>query len=148
MSTEIKTKCLYYSLIFNQQKIFKNEVLEELLRERINYYNSKKIEVNFWIVLLPDLKISQSKNKSFASLISTNKEFITWIKLRLGFFKEIKNIDEIFIESNDYTTDGYFIELDNKTKLFKRIFNNNNLLLNNSYILNQYDTLLNINSKL
>lgn len=148
MSNQLTTKCLYYSLILNQQKFFKNEVLEELLRERINYYNSKKIKLNFWITLLSKDQLIKDKNDKIflAALVSTNKEFINWIKLRLGFFKKINNIEEVLNDKNEYTTDGYIIELNSNTKLFKEIFSNNRFTINNSYVLNQYSHLLNINN--
>jgi len=97
---------MYYYLLMFQNDLLKNNVIEELLRERTNYYLSQKKKKDFWIVLTPTLfnenekkLISNSyygkkeqKENYYAAFVSTNKELINWIALRLGDFEELKNI--------------------------------------------------------
>lgn len=96
---------IYSVLLFSQQDLFKNLVFEEILRERANYYLSKKKIINFWISLEPKLiekflknsnfkktnffKRIQNQETSYVCLISTNKEFISWLKLRFGYFESL-----------------------------------------------------------
>ena len=44
---------IYHFIIFEQNDIFKNETVEELLRERANYYINKDKLCDFWILLNP-----------------------------------------------------------------------------------------------
>jgi len=97
-------KSVYYCLVFEQNDFFKNQVIEELLRERANYYNSKNRNCDFWILLDPNflnlneikkkLKLTNywkvfDKKKNASVLVSSDIEFIKWIKLRIGFFEEL-----------------------------------------------------------
>lgn len=81
----------YYFVIASQEFLITKEPLEEVLRERIQYYCKSKKRIDFW--LLPKPKFLQ--NESFKSLknkfpqnclaiVSTNKIFVTWLKLRLN----------------------------------------------------------------
>jgi hypothetical protein len=114
----------YYILVMSQKEFFENQVFEEILRERVNYYVSKNQVIDFWISTEPKLlktffslknfkntkfyKRTKEKN-SYSCLISTNKEFINWIQLRLGFFE---NIDDIK-EDKDYYSDGLSLIIKN-----------------------------------
>nr|YP_010338710.1 hypothetical protein MW444_pgp100 [Glaucosphaera vacuolata]UNJ18660.1 hypothetical protein [Glaucosphaera vacuolata] len=79
----------YYFALASQKFLLEEEPMEEILRERTNYYLSHNQDIDFW--LLPnadDLKkfgVSIS-NKMFsmplAAIVSTNEQFIDWIKLR------------------------------------------------------------------
>ncbi|CAM9091493.1 unnamed protein product [Discosporangium mesarthrocarpum] len=80
----------YYFLIASQQFLLIDEPIEEILRERIQHYSRLKKYVDFWLV--PDPKFLDSPNfkniavtypKNCIAIISTNKVFITWLKLRL-----------------------------------------------------------------
>ena len=51
---------IYYYVLFDQKLFFENETIEELLRERANYYNSKGKFVDFW--LLPSPEFVNDKN--------------------------------------------------------------------------------------
>ena len=103
---------IYHYIVFEQNDFFKNQVLEELLRERANYYVSKNKEQDFWILLNPKIlkttnileKIKKTQywknNKKlkgdkdltkYVFLTSTDVEFVKWIKLRIGYFEEIEN---------------------------------------------------------
>nr|YP_009545303.1 ycf54 [Synura uvella]AYO28457.1 ycf54 [Synura uvella] len=115
----------YYYIVFSQQDILKNIVIEELLRERTNYYINKKNQLDFWIVMNPSFLFSdnilkkikksnfytqQKKNieynnsQYFATIITTNIEYLRWIKLRIGYFENIEEINETL----NYKSDGIF----------------------------------------
>ena len=127
----------YHCIVFEQNDFLKNQVIEELLREKSSYCISKNIPNDFWIVLNPSFlknnnfieKISKTnyfkkfniKKSYFAVLISPNLEFINWIKLRLGYFEDITNIDN----KKNFKSDGVYIEIVNS---------NNEKLLSNNYL--------------
>jgi len=97
---------LFY-IILSQYDVLKNNVIEELLRERTEYYKSQNKVLDFWVFLNPTLldvpfinlsiissdfysnlynKINFDNNNYLAVIVSTNKEYINWLKLRLGGF--------------------------------------------------------------
>lgn len=108
---------MYYYLFMFQKDLLKNNVIEELLRERTTYYVSQKKKRDFWIVLSPTfldaaeqtrfsqtwyyknqmIKNTGSNEQFYAALISTNEELINWIALRLG---EFENINQPSLISN------------------------------------------------
>ncbi len=66
--------------------------MEEVLRERTRYYHEQEKEIDFWVVKQPAFleapQMAQVKAKCpqpAAAIISTNQQFITWLKLRLEF---------------------------------------------------------------
>ena len=68
------------------------EPLEEVLKERTRYYHEQEKEIDFWLVKQPAFletaAMSEIKAKCpqpAASVISTNSQFITWLKLRLEY---------------------------------------------------------------
>jgi len=109
----------FHYLIMSQRDLFENEVIEELLRERANFYISKNLATDFWVLPTPNFiknlnlieKIQNSNfysqkktqiigavgnnkdNYSFNNLefygaiITTNKKFLDWLQLRLGYFE-------------------------------------------------------------
>lgn len=119
----------YYYLLMSQQDMIQDQVLEELLRERTNYYLSKNKTLDFWINIAPnfiyELKLEEKIKKSnfyvqkkglisynnssdqnfYCALISLDKNFINWIQLRLGYFETVKNSEIESINSN-YISDG------------------------------------------
>ncbi len=81
----------YYFVVASKQFLVTEEPLEEVLRERIQYYCRIKKRIDFW--LLPTPKFLQAdtfrtvRNKfpeNCLAIVSTNKIFITWLKLRLN----------------------------------------------------------------
>ena len=81
----------YYFIVASKQFLVREEPLEEVLRERIQYYNRTKKRIDFW--LLPSPKFLQIKYleslknnspKNCLAIVSTNQIFITWLKLRLN----------------------------------------------------------------
>nr|YP_010851142.1 hypothetical protein Ycf54 [Aphanocladia delicatula]WGH14229.1 hypothetical protein Ycf54 [Aphanocladia delicatula] len=82
-----------YHFAFASQSFFLDqEPIEEILRERTQYYSSCNKDIDFWFVLNPyflkslDYDVNHyNKNQSFAAIVSLDKQFIQWLKLRLVF---------------------------------------------------------------
>nr|YP_009296276.1 hypothetical protein Sebd_124 [Sebdenia flabellata]AOM65211.1 hypothetical protein Sebd_124 [Sebdenia flabellata] len=82
----------YYFAIASENFLVNEEPVEEILRERTNYYKSINKDIDFWFILnptfinMPNLKhIKTHLNGSSAAIISFDKQFIQWLKLRIGF---------------------------------------------------------------
>lgn len=80
----------YYFILASKEFLITEEPMEEVLRERIQYYRRTKKRIDFW--LLPNPTFLHAKNyedllakfpKNCLAIVSTNKIFITWLKLRL-----------------------------------------------------------------
>ena len=121
----------YHYLVMSQKDFLENQVIEEILREKSSYYMVQNKVPDYWILISPkflvennlDKKIrttrfyKNQKNKIvfkstdsseiefYASLVSSDKEFMNWIKLRLGYFEEIENFG-YEKESSSYVSDG------------------------------------------
>ena len=125
----------YYYLLMSQIDMLENQVLEEILRERANYYYSKNKNIDFWLSISPSFleennlsnKIKKTNfytqqkkniysgfNKEFySSIISTDKEFINWLQLRLGYFENInESIEKTFVSDGIFG----FIDIDSNQK--------------------------------
>jgi hypothetical protein len=99
--------------------------LEELLRERTNYYNLKNLLIDFWITIEPNFikneeiinkikktnffKRTTNNTSKYSMFITTNKEFYDWIKLRIGDFENIN-----FNQNGEYYSDGVCGDIDFK----------------------------------
>lgn len=84
----------YYYLVASQRFLLEEEPFEEVLRERTKDYQDKGKEIDFWLVKQPAFleapemaQIKQECPQPAAAVISTNPNFITWLKLRLEFVK-------------------------------------------------------------
>ena len=82
----------YYYVLASQHFLLEEEPLEEVLRERTRNYQEQEKEIDFWLVKQPAFleapSMSEIKTKSpqpAAAIISTNPQFITWLKLRLEY---------------------------------------------------------------
>ena len=138
-----------------QKNLLKNQVLEELLREKSNNYQINKQQKDFWILNSPNFidklnlneKIKNSnfyknnKNNYFSSLISLDKKYIQWIELRLGYFENIKDLN--IIQSKQFVSDGIIgsIELENNSDLL--ILNENKLKLDSNLISKEFEYITN-----
>jgi hypothetical protein len=93
----------YYYIIISQEDVHKNELLEEILRERVNFFMNKRKQVNFWIInsryfinknslqekLMNTRFFPDTFENSFNILImSTDSNFIKYLHLKLGMFKK------------------------------------------------------------
>lgn len=81
-----------YYYVLASQRFINEEPLEEVLKERTRHYQEQEKEIDFWLVHqpafleAPELASVKAKCPQPASaLISTNPQFITWLKLRLEF---------------------------------------------------------------
>ena len=121
----------YHYLIMSQKDLLQNQVIEEILREKSSYYAAQNKTPDYWILISPNfinqkglnIKLRKTKffenqsekivlnlreNKSaefYASLVSLDKEFMNWVKLRLGYFEEIDSFESQKL-SGSYSSDG------------------------------------------
>jgi hypothetical protein len=84
----------YYYVLASQHFLLEEEPLEEVLKERTRHYYEQEKEIDFWLVKQPAFleapemaQIKQQCPQPAAAIISTNSQFITWLKLRLEFVK-------------------------------------------------------------
>lgn len=82
----------YYFALASQNFLLNEEPVEEILRERIEHYKSIGKKIDFWLVINPDfvnfshLNINQVNfHNSCAAIVSLDKFFIQWLKLRMSF---------------------------------------------------------------
>nr|YP_009370219.1 conserved hypothetical plastid protein [Bulboplastis apyrenoidosa]ARO90708.1 conserved hypothetical plastid protein [Bulboplastis apyrenoidosa] len=78
----------YYFILASKKFLLEEEPIEEMLRERTNFYLNHNIEPDFWIVNDASQIIANDNNiprniPSSIAIVSTNKTFIDWIKLRI-----------------------------------------------------------------
>ncbi len=80
----------YYYVLASQKFLMEEEPLEEVLRERTRDYHEKEKKIDFWLVSPPAFleapelaSIKEKCPQPAAAIISTNPQFITWLKLRL-----------------------------------------------------------------
>jgi hypothetical protein len=162
----------YYFILMSQKDFLENQVIEEILREKANYYNSKQKIKDFWIVNSPsfinDLFINNQLKKSnfykqkinnitknlndscyefYSSIITSDIEFIKWIKLRLGYFEDIS--DNLDIKNNNYVSDGIcgLIKVDNNNKMLSPLKYNSEYI-HPDILLNKYKKSIEIYYKL
>ena len=121
----------YHYLVMSQKDFLQNQVIEEILREKSSYYMVQNKIPDYWILISPRFLsenniqekikttrfyknqknkiIFKSNNSSeiefYASLVSSDKEFMNWIKLRLGYFEEVDSFQDQ-VGSNSYVSDG------------------------------------------
>jgi predicted dithiol-disulfide oxidoreductase (DUF899 family) len=114
-------KTEYYYTVMTQKDLLQNEVLEEVLRERVTFYGIRKRLPDYWILVSPQFvyendilekihKTNFFKNKKsliyspllpkdnssefYAAIVTTDSEFMIWLKLRLGYFENINDNKE------------------------------------------------------
>ncbi|WP_315789497.1 MgPME-cyclase complex family protein [Fischerella sp. JS2] len=82
----------YYYVLASQHFLLEEEPMEEVLRERTRHYHEQEKEIDFWVVKQPAFlespQMAQVKAKCpqpAVAIISTNPQFITWLKLRLEY---------------------------------------------------------------
>jgi hypothetical protein len=78
----------YYLLKIPSLTIFKEEGIEEVLRERVSHYLSQKKTMDFWLTLKPNKTssvLNVNENDFSIYLYSTNENFIRWMKVRFLF---------------------------------------------------------------
>jgi hypothetical protein len=82
----------YYYVLASQRFLMEEEPLEEVLRERTRHFQEQEKAIDFWLVPQPAFletpEMSAVKAKCpqpAAAIISTDKGWITWLKLRLEY---------------------------------------------------------------
>lgn len=82
----------YYYVLASQHFLLQEEPIEEVLRERKRDYQEKEREIDFWLVKQPAFleapemaEVKAQCPPKNAAIISTNAQFITWLKLRLEY---------------------------------------------------------------
>nr|YP_009244341.1 hypothetical protein Gvag_133 [Gelidium vagum]AMK96583.1 hypothetical protein Gvag_133 [Gelidium vagum] len=80
----------YYFALASVNFLTHEEPVEEILRERTNYYNSINKDIDFWLIRNSDfiknnITFNQSQPIFCAAIVSSDKDFIQWLKLRLIF---------------------------------------------------------------
>lgn len=82
----------YYYVLASQRFLLEEEPIEEVLRERTRHYHEQEKEIDFWLVKEPAFleapAMASYKAKCpqpAVAVISTNPQFITWLKLRLEY---------------------------------------------------------------
>ena len=82
----------YYYVLASQKFLLEEEPFEEVLQERVRNYKENNKEIDFWLVKQPAFleasefaEIKAKCPQPAAAVISTNSQFITWLKLRLEY---------------------------------------------------------------
>jgi Protein of unknown function (DUF2488) len=82
----------YYYILASQRYILEEEPTEEVLRERTRHYQEQEKELDFWLIHqpafleAPEMAAAKAKCPQPAvAILSTNPQFITWLKLRLEY---------------------------------------------------------------
>ncbi|WP_341526654.1 MgPME-cyclase complex family protein [Nostoc sp. UHCC 0302] len=82
----------YYYVLASQRFLLEEEPIDEVLKERTRYYHEQEKEIDFWLVKQPAFleapqftEIKAKCPQPAVAIISTNSQFITWLKLRLEY---------------------------------------------------------------
>lgn len=82
----------YYYVLASKRFLLEEEPLEEVLKERVRNYQEQEKEIDFWLVVEPAFieapeltEIKQNCPQPAAAIITTNSQFMTWLKLRLEY---------------------------------------------------------------
>ncbi|MGK7937945.1 MAG: MgPME-cyclase complex family protein [Xenococcaceae cyanobacterium] len=82
----------YYYVLASQKFLLEEEPFDEVLQERVRNYQEQNKEIDFWLVKQPAFleapeftEIKAKCPQPAAAVISTNSQFITWLKLRLEY---------------------------------------------------------------
>lgn len=82
----------YYFVVASETFLFEEEPLDEVFRERVRNYQEQEKEIDFWRVRQPAFleapemaAVKAACPQPAGAIISTNSQFITWLKLRLEF---------------------------------------------------------------
>ena len=82
----------YYYVLASQKFLLEEEPFNEVLEERVRNYKEQEKEIDFWLVKQPAFleapefaEIKAQCPQPSVAVISTNSQFITWLKLRLEY---------------------------------------------------------------
>ena len=82
----------YYYVAASQKFLFEEEPFEEVIKERIRNYQERNKEIDFWLIKQPAFleapemaEIRAKIPQPSAAVVTTSKQFATWLKLRLEY---------------------------------------------------------------
>lgn len=82
----------YHYVLASQTFLLEEEPIDEVIRERTRNYQEREKEIDFWVVKQPAFleapEMNAIKNQCpqpAVAIISTDLQFITWLKLRLEY---------------------------------------------------------------
>jgi Protein of unknown function (DUF2488) len=82
----------YHYILASESFLLEEEPLAEVLKERTRNYHEQEKEIDFWLIKQPAFLEApeQAAAKSTCpqpavAVVSTNSQFITWLKLRLEY---------------------------------------------------------------
>ncbi|MBD2329511.1 MgPME-cyclase complex family protein [Alkalinema sp. FACHB-956] len=82
----------YYYVLASKKFMLEEEPTHEIIRERHRNYQENEKEIDFWVIEQPAFleapefaDINAQVPKPAAAIVSTNKQFIIWLKLRLEY---------------------------------------------------------------
>ncbi|MHC5594363.1 MAG: MgPME-cyclase complex family protein [Nostoc sp.] len=82
----------YYYVLASLRFLLQQEPIQEVLKERTRHYHEQEKQIDFWLVEQPAfLETPQFRDfkakcpQPAVAIISTNPQFITWLKLRLEY---------------------------------------------------------------
>ncbi len=82
----------YYYVLASKKFLLEEEPFEEVIQERIRNYQERNKTIDFWLIEEPAFldapEFAEAKAKCpqpAAAVVSTNSQFITWLKLRLEY---------------------------------------------------------------
>jgi Protein of unknown function (DUF2488) len=93
----------YYYVIASKKFLLDEEPTHEVIKERLRDYHAKEKAIDFWLVEQPAFldrtelaKVLAKVPRPAAAIVSLNKQFITWLKLRLEYVivGEFESVDE------------------------------------------------------
>ena len=154
----------YHYIIMSQRQMFQNQVLEEILRERTDFYLANDKEIDFWILVSPSFLytpvfqkklqetkfyeqfqkeiLDPNKNEAFAVLMTTDKSFANWIKLRLGYFESWE--DYKMTKNSLKISDGVAEIIDQEENTIIQKLESNPNILHTSIRLKQFEEILTV----
>jgi Protein of unknown function (DUF2488) len=90
--TPLNLMTTYYYVLASQKFLIDEEPISEVLKERTRNYQENEKEIDFWLVKQPAFleapelaAIKAQCPQPAAAIVSTNSQFITWLKLRLEY---------------------------------------------------------------
>jgi Protein of unknown function (DUF2488) len=82
----------YYYLVASSRFLREEEAMDDIFNERIRNYHEQSKEIDFWFfdnpAFLDAPELAEVKAKCpqpATAVVSTSRQFITWLKLRLEF---------------------------------------------------------------
>ena len=82
----------YYFVLASQKFLLEEEPIDEVLKERYRDYQEKNKAIDFWMIKepafleAPEMAANKARcPRPCVAIVSTQKQFITWLKLRLEY---------------------------------------------------------------